>query len=330
MDHVDWRAMEQTKAQSLLLLPMVFQHRVVGLVELRESRAPRDFTDHEISLVQLLANQAASAMENARLYERAQAEIAERLRIEEQIKASLQEKEVLLKEIHHRVKNNLQVISSLLKLQSNSVQDPSALEMFKESQNRVRSMALIHERLYRSDDLAKIDFAGYVRNLAASLIRSYSAGSEPVSLRTDIHGVSLGIDTAIPCGLVINELISNALKYAFPPGWHETQEGNSQLSGNGNAISREAEIRVELRPDQDQQLTLVVADNGVGFPLDLDFRNTASLGMRLVNTLVGQLEGTLELCGGDGTKFKITFPWPREMQLEADKNRVTADLRTEL
>jgi two-component sensor histidine kinase len=175
-------------------------------------------------------------------------------------------------------------------------------------------MALIHEKLYRSDDLARIDFAGYVRNLTTSLVRSYRAGSGPIALKTDISGVSLGIDTAVPCGLIINELISNALKYAFPPGWHEAQNGDGQTSGDGNSNSREAEIRVELRPDQDHHLTLTVADNGVGFPEGVDFQDTESLGMRLVNTLVNQLFGTVELECNGGTTFRISFPMPEEKQ----------------
>jgi PAS domain S-box-containing protein len=316
-DRAERRAMGQANIQSLLMLPMVFQDRVVGLVELRECGAARSFTDHEISLAQLLSNQAASAVENARLYERAQAEIAERMRVEKQITASLKEKEMLLKEIHHRVKNNLQIISSLLKLQSKGIQDAAALELFKESQSRVRSMALIHEKLYRSGDLANVDFAEYVQNLAASLVRSYRADSVPTVLRTDIQGVRLGIDAAVPCGLVINELITNALKYAFPPGWHSP----IQTSATGESNGQMAEIRVELRRSADHQLTLIVADNGVGFPAGLDFRDTESLGMRLVNTLVDQLDGTLELSRNAGTEFKIMFPVPPGVEPDASQDQ---------
>jgi PAS domain S-box-containing protein len=227
-------------------------------------------------------------------------DITQRVRAEEQIKASLHEKEVLLKEIHHRVKNNLQVISSLLSLQSYGIQDASALEMFRESQNRVRSMALIHERLYRSDDLARIDFAEYVRNLATFLVGSYRASARPITLTVAAQGVYLEIDSAVPCGLIINELVSNALKHAFPPNGDRSHD-------EGRPSRQDSEIRVELHYDGDQQLTLVVADNGVGFPEALDFRNTASLGLQLVNTLVNQLNGRLELDRTGGTRFKITF-----------------------
>ena len=301
--------MQKANLKTLLMLPMVFQNRVVGLVEMKDSRVERAFTDREISLAQLLATQAASAIENARLYERAQREISERMRAEEQIKASLQEKEVLLKEIHHRVKNNLQVISSLLSLQSRCIEDQSVLELFQESQNRVRSMALIHEKLYRSQDLARINFAEYIRNLATSLVRSYRANSGPVSLKVDANDVPLSIDAAVPCGLIINELVSNSLKYAFPPPPSFPPSGGDERGSfpPSGGDERGDEIRIELRSDRDHQVTLIVADNGVGFPKGLDFRHTESLGMQLVNTLTNQLGGTVELHSNGGTEFKITF-----------------------
>jgi two-component sensor histidine kinase len=323
IDLDEWAHMQSAHHKSLLILPMIFQDRVVGLVELTDSQVERVFTDHEVSLAQLLANQAASAVENARLYQRAQQEIAERMRAEEQIKASLKEKELLLKEIHHRVKNNLQVISSLLNLQSKDIQDPSTLEMFRESQNRVRSMALIHEKLYRSDDLSRIDFGEYVRNLAAFLVRSYRANTGPIALTVNAHDTYLGIDNAVPCGLIINELVSNALKHAFSPSKDRSPDdvaacpggqpvpwpgGQDGLAGPGAREDKENEIHVELCCDQDDRLTLIVADNGVGFPPDLDFRNTQSLGMQLINTLVNQLRGTVELVSNGGVQFKITFP----------------------
>jgi two-component sensor histidine kinase len=297
-DPAELAYMQKANLKTLLMLPMVFQNRVVGLVEMKDSRVERAFTDREVSLAQLLATQAASAIENARLYERAQREISERMRAEEQIKASLREKEVLLKEIHHRVKNNLQVISSLLSLQSRCIEDQSVLKLFQESQNRVRSMALIHEKLYRSQDLTRINFAEYIRNLATSLLRSYRANSGPVSLKVNANDVSLSIDAAVPCGLIINELVSNSLKYAFPPLSSFPPDGGDERGG---------EIRIEIRSDRDHQVTLIVADNGVGFPKGLDFRHTESLGMQLVNTLTNQLDGTVELHSNGGTEFKITF-----------------------
>ncbi|HEV3113672.1 MAG TPA: PAS domain S-box protein [Candidatus Binataceae bacterium] len=206
----------------------------------------------------------------------------------EQLKASLREKESLLKEIHHRVKNNLQVISSLLKLQAAGVRDGSALEMFHEGQNRIRSMALIHEKLYQSPDLSRVEFASYVRDLLSLLLRSYAARPH-IELDTAIESAALSIELAVPLGLILNELISNCLKYAFPDG-------------------RAGRIRVELRPVDVTRLKLTVADDGVGFPAQVDFRTTETLGMQLVRTLTEQIGGDLELRRGAGTEFAISFP----------------------
>jgi len=212
-------------------------------------------------------------------------DVTDRVLTESQLKSSLEEKEVLLKEVHHRVKNNLQVISSLLNLQSSYVDDPHTRELFKESQNRVKSMAMIHERLYRSDDLMRIDFAEYIRGLVSDLFISYKSKSDGVQLRINVVESSIGIDAAIPCGLIVNELVSNALKHAFPNG-------------------RKGEIHIDFNRD-DEGFNLVVGDNGVGFPVGLDFRKTESLGLQLVNTLTDQIGGTIELDSSSGTEFRI-------------------------
>lgn len=279
--------MAQRDIRSALFLPMAFQDHVVGLVVVTQRQVERTFTDREISLGQLLTNQAATAVENARLYARAQQEIEERARVEAKIKSSLKEKEILLQEIHHRVKNNLQVISSLLNLQSQGIQDTATLEIFRESQHRIRSMALIHEKLYRSQDLARVDFAEYIRNLASFLIRSYR--SRAVRLNLEAGDVFLAIDNAVPCGLIVNELISNSLKHAFADG-------------------REGEIYVKLMQAADHTVRLVVGDNGVGFPEDMDFETTGSLGLQLVTMLVEQLDGTLDIRNNIGAEFEISFP----------------------
>jgi two-component sensor histidine kinase len=302
LSSVDLTYLQQTGIKAVLLLPMVFQDRVVGLVELANYEHDRVFTDREISLAQLLATQAASAIENARLYQRAQQVIAERLHAEARIKASLREKEVLLQEIHHRVKNNLQIISSMLNLQSNHVDDPQALEILRDSQNRIRSMALIHEKLYRSDDLAKVDLGDYVRNLASYLVQSYHRASiGPVELLVDANSVLLTIEQAVPCGLIINELLSNALKHAF------NRKDGTRPEQQGGRHSQQIYIR--LVQDEDHRLNMKVADNGVGFPPTVDFRNTESLGLQIVNTLVSQLSGTIDLeSSAAGTAFTIIFP----------------------
>ena len=219
-----------------------------------------------------------------------QVELAERRRIEAQISASLAEKEVLLKEIHHRVKNNLQVISSLLDLQANNIADARTVEMFRDSQNRVTSMGLIHERLYQASDLSRIDFSEYIEELAKNLFYSYSGDADEIEISTSADEIFLDVDTGIPCGLIINELVSNCLKYAFP-------------------ADRGGRIEIELKKEADNQLLLVVRDDGVGLPEGMDFRTTKSLGLKLVSTLVRQLKGKLQLSNdGNGAEFKISFP----------------------
>ncbi len=220
-----------------------------------------------------------------RSHESLQAEMIERKRAEERIKLSLQEKEVLLKEIHHRVKNNLQIISSLLNLQSSNL-NKEAAAAFKESQNRIKSMALIHEKLYQSSDLSRVDFGEYVGCLTTHLVRSYTS-NPGVSVSMDIRGISLDIDTAIPCGLIINELVSNSLKYAFPDG-------------------RTGIIHIDMALDNGAY-RLTVGDNGIGLSQGTNYRNTGSLGLQLVDTLVDQLEGTIELVPEKGATFMITF-----------------------
>ncbi|MCK6649137.1 MAG: PAS domain S-box protein, partial [Bacteroidia bacterium] len=215
-------------------------------------------------------------------------DITEKKLVDEQIKQSLQEKEVLLKEVHHRVKNNLQVISSILNLQSSYVKDQGTLNILKESQNRIKSMAFIHESLYQTKDFSSINFSEYVVNLANNLIHSYSNFDNDIKLNLDIQNVFLNLDLAIPCGLIINEIVSNALKYAFV----ENNEGG--------------EITIEMKSDG-ENLTLNIGDNGIGLPPDIDYRNTESLGLQLVVTLTDQLNGVIELDSQKGTNYRIVF-----------------------
>jgi PAS domain S-box-containing protein len=215
-------------------------------------------------------------------------DITDRRQADEQIRASLQEKEVLLKEIHHRVKNNLQIISSLLNLQSKYISDPQALQMFIDSQNRVKSMALIHEILFQSRDIAKIDFIEFIKTISIQLFRSYDAYSREIGLEINVKDIMLDMDTAIPCGLIVTELVSNSLKYAFIDG-------------------REGSIYIELSSDHIGTLTLTVRDNGIGLPTHIDLQSIDSLGLKLVVALANQLAGTVELDRSDGTTFKITF-----------------------
>jgi PAS domain S-box-containing protein len=206
----------------------------------------------------------------------------------EKIRASLREKEVLLKEIHHRVKNNLQVISSLLSLQSRGIVDEETRKFFQESQHRVHSMALIHEQLYESGDLSRIDFASYIEQLVAYLFRSYGVSLSRVTLKTRIPELHFAVDIAVPCGLIVNELASNSLKYGFPDG-------------------RAGEIQVTFKKGPGGCVTMLFQDNGVGFPKHVSLLNTRTLGLRLVRTLAQQLGGQAELKNRNGAQVKIEF-----------------------
>jgi len=221
-------------------------------------------------------------------------DITQRKQAEEQIKASLKEKEVLLREIHHRVKNNMQIISSLLRLQSRYTKDKQILDIFKASQNRIETMAFIHEKLYQSKDLARVDFTDYVNTLTRNLFTTYGVSTARIKLNIDIKNVSLPLDNAIPCGLIINELVSNSLKHAFP-------------------TNKQGKIKIALHPINKNKWELIVSDNGVGIPEDIDFRNTESLGLHLVTILAeDQLRGEINLNRTEGTEFKIKFEEPRK------------------
>ncbi|MDD5142036.1 PAS domain S-box protein [Methanoregula sp.] len=211
----------------------------------------------------------------------------QRIAAEEKLKASLEEKTMLLKEIHHRVKNNLQIIVSLLNLQSRQVKDESVLGTIRESQNRVKAMALVHEKLYRAEDISHIDLNDYVKFLGTGLLHFYDAKSRGIRFTLDAPDVRVDINTAIPLGLILNELISNALKYAFPKG-------------------RGGEISVNIKREE-KTLTIIFLDDGIGIPPDFDWQNAPSLGLRLVNSLVDQLNGTIELDRSSGTRFTMVL-----------------------
>ena len=215
-------------------------------------------------------------------------DVTQRVAAEEKIKTSLREKEALLKEIHHRVKNNLQVVSSLLGLQSRVVNDDDMRKMFQESQNRIHSMALLHESLYQSNNLSMIDFPDYIRQLASHLFHSYGVRAERIHLRTNLDALYLNLDAAVPCGLIINELVSNSLKYAFPDG-------------------RGGEVRIELHEHSDGLARLVVADNGIGLRSDIDWSTARSLGLRLVRSLAEQLGAKIEVKSNTGTEVQLIF-----------------------
>jgi PAS domain S-box-containing protein len=222
-------------------------------------------------------------------------DISDRKRAEQLVAASLAEKEVLLKEIHHRVKNNMHVISNLLDLQTQYIDDARTIALFTDSQNRINSMALIHAQLYQSQSLDAIRFDRYLNNLVDNLLASYSFSPLAVRAQLDLEPATVNIETAMPCGLIVNELVSNSLKYAFP----------SDRPG----IIR---LQLHIEPDSKKQLkyrqfVLTVGDNGVGICKSINWQNTNSLGLRLVRMLTRQLEGEIELDLKEGTLFRLTF-----------------------
>ena len=252
--------------------PLFLQGVAFDITERKNAEeALRDAHDHLDSLVQQRTSELATT--------------------NQELEGALKEKESLLKEIHHRVKNNLQVISSLLNLQSASIKDPQTLQAIRESQNRVKSMALIHERLYKSRDLARIDMGAYVRDLIADLFRSYGIGTSQITLQLVIVDAWLSLDAAIPCGLILTELVSNCLKHAFP---------------NHSA----GEISVSLNSAGSGAWVLVVQDNGVGLPAGLDPFQTESLGLQLVSTLADQLGGSVKIDSEIGARFEVQFVEP--------------------
>jgi PAS domain S-box-containing protein len=273
--------MASRECTSLIHVPIAYRGKAFGFVGLESQQTEKTWSVDIIVLLRMVGDILANALE--------------RKQVEEQLNTSLKEKEVLLKEIHHRVKNNMQVISSLLNLQSSRIQNQEILEMFKESQDRIRSMSLIHERLYQSADLAKIDFSHYIQNLATYLFQSYRIDPDAVVLNTDVQDVSLDINKAIPCGLIINELVSNSLKYAFPHV--EDKEKGKREKG-----------KIDVHLDSDNgKITLLVKDNGIGLPEDLDIETASSFGLQLVTTLVAQLNGRINIKKKPGAWFKITF-----------------------
>ncbi|MBI2851531.1 MAG: AAA family ATPase [Chloroflexi bacterium] len=272
--------------RSVLCLPVIKQSRTIGILYLENRLSDSVFTPEKTQMTELLTSQAAISLENARLME-------DMKRADEQIKKSLREKEVLLKEIHHRVKNNLEIIQSMLGLQLPYVQGEHAIEPFKESQNRIYSMALIHEKLYESESLAEIDVAEYIQSLTDNLFFSYGVDDGDIKLDMRVDPVALDVNKLIPCALIINELVSNCLKHAFP-----------------RSLSRpygERRISVGLTRDGDGALELSVSDNGLGLPAGFDIENCESLGLKLVSVLARQLKGRLHLESCGGTSFTIAF-----------------------
>ncbi len=270
--------------RSFIHVPIAFGQEVLGFLSLESIGKEKTWPVEIVALLRVLGEIFASTLK--------------RKLIEDQLKKSIEEKEILLQEIHHRIKNNMQVISSLLNLQARRFKDKKAQEMFKESQNRIRSMALIHEKLYQSPDLSRINIGHYIQSLISHLFQTYNFDQEKIQINIDIEDTLVDINTAISCGLIINELVSNSLKHAFPKSHlQETKEN--------------PELRIQFRTSDDGEYKLIVGDNGVGVPEGFSISQTSSLGLRLVQSLVRQMNGTVRIQRKKGTTFFLTFLPPR-------------------
>ncbi|BAY18457.1 signal transduction histidine kinase [Anabaenopsis circularis NIES-21] len=288
--------LEQFEVKANLVVPILLElggenigSRLWGLLVAHQCSSPREWEENQLDLLDQLSVTIAIAIQKSSIFQQAQTELVERQKAEKQLRSALAEKEILLKEVHHRVKNNLQIVSSLLQLQSQTLKDPEVIRVFQDSQNRIDSISLIHKNLYTSPNIGELDVVDYIQTLATSILISYQIGLERIDLKTNIAAVSLNVDQAIACGLIINELISNCLKHAFP------NEEKGSITITLQNINNHIEMSIQ--------------DNGVGIPNDLDWNNSSSLGLSLVYDLVTeQLEGSMTLERHHGTKFTIKFP----------------------
>ena len=243
--------------------------------------------DGSVSYVEVHGQKISYQGEPARLT--AIHDITERKKIEDNLKLSLDEKEILLKEVHHRSKNNMQLISSLIGLQSEKIKDNQALDLFRDLENRIQTMALIHQKLYQSQDISKVDFNEYIKALMSEIEESQGANSSGIEISINIKGISLNIQKSIPCALLINELITNIYKYAFPEG-------------------KKGKINIDFVQEKKGYYKLTISDNGVGLPKGLNIEKTDTLGLQLVDSLTKQLNGTIQIGKGKGASFIIKFP----------------------
>jgi len=255
-------------------VPLKIRSKIIGIMVVQSYDNPNLYTEKDMEILEIVSYDIAQAIEHKKS--------------EEELKTSLNEKEVLLKEIHHRVKNNLQIISSLLNMQSREIKDSDTIKLFKESQNRVKSMAIIHHKLYENEDITNVDFNSYVKSLTRNLFHSFKINSQKVKLIVEIDNIMLDISIAIPLGLIMNEIISNSLKYAFPEG-------------------RTGSINISLKKNENDFYKLIISDNGIGFQTELGDLNRESLGMNLIEIFVQQLRGSLDIDSSQGVAYIIIF-----------------------
>jgi PAS domain S-box-containing protein len=275
------------KSKSLISVPILTGDKVFGVITLQDYNKEHAYNFSQLELLMTIASQTAIALENSYLFSKLKKELEEKEETETKIKASLKEKELLLQEVHHRVKNNLQIMSSLLRLQSSHIKNEDVLKIFTESENRIKAMAIVHNKLYNGKNYEKIDFNDYVKTLTNNLFVSYGVNTSLIRLNLEVSNIEMNIDTAIPCGLIINELISNSLKYAFPN-------------------RRKGIISVSLKRDE-ESLELIIKDDGIGIEKGKELMSGDTLGMKLVQLLTGQLDGNINMVNEAGTEFTITF-----------------------
>ncbi len=283
---VDLMPKGHVELRNVLFAPLNIGNQAVGLLGLANKEG--GFTEEDAHIAQAFGELAAVALRNSLTLQNLE-------KSEGNLRDALKQREVLLQEIHHRVKNNFQIVHSMLEFQTDTFEDEALLKVLRDSQRRLQSMALIHEQLYRAPDLARIDFAIYIQALANDLFETYRLNSNyDINLHLDVHDVVLEVKKAVPCGLIINELVSNALKYAFPLSW--------QASAN-----TKGEIHVVFHPSEQHQYILSVSDNGIGLPPDFEEATGESLGIFLVNTFTHQLGGQIEWENAGGTTCRIVF-----------------------
>ena len=281
-------SIEQMNVRSLMCVPLKYKGEVQGVIYVDSIGLPNGFRKDDLQLLTGLSNTAAIAIENARLHKIAKQELSERKLVERQIKASLREKELLLKEIHHRVKNNFQVISSLLDLSSLRTRDKEAISLFTDARTKIHTMAFIHAQLYQNDRFDKIDMQSHIRDIITHLSQLYGA-KKNITPIINAYGVSLSVTHAIPCALVLNELVSNVFRHAFEEG-------------------KEGTVEVSMEQSSDVTISVKVKDDGIGMPEEIDIHKVETLGLKLVRNLVQkQLRGKLQIERNNGTEIVIEF-----------------------
>jgi two-component sensor histidine kinase len=283
---------QRLNLKSILCLPLLSQSKLVGVIYLENRLVPSVFQNKQIKLTKLLSSQAAIALDNALLLD-------SMVLAKNEIKESLEEKEILLKEINHRVKNNLQIISSLFNLQVRKIKDKKTIEIFKEARNRIYSISLIHEKLFQANSYGRINFKDYIEGLISNMIRSYGINTKvdrSIKLTIDVAEINVPLDIAVPLGIIINEVITNTLKYAFVK----------------KKLSKEILIQLSYKDHKNDVVELKIEDNGIGLPTNLDNEKIEGVGMTLIKNLSAQIQASFDCISDHGVKYRFLIPLANE------------------